>query len=265
MERKSKYDYLLPEILEYRSKGLGNKQIADLLQMPYQTVSGYLQMKGLKSLRPRGAHKKLLIGESVRTLIEGQGLTQKEAAKQLGVHLATIERVCRREEIKTPRTGPRSGSGHPEWKGGRTLAKHGYIDVYVPMHPLAKRPGGKVAEHRLVMEVVLGRFLLPSEVVDHIDNHPQHNWPDNLRLFASNKDHLIETLTGRGTSNRLQSVRDAKLYSQSKNCPIEQLGTLSQCSSEFRLKLEQYILSLRPTIEHQHLSRKELRGLGAPP
>jgi hypothetical protein len=52
-------------------------------------------------------------------------------------------------------------------------------------------------EHRYVLEQVLGRPLAIQERVDHVDGLTLHNHPDNLRLFASNADHLKATLTGR--------------------------------------------------------------------
>jgi hypothetical protein len=51
-------------------------------------------------------------------------------------------------------------------------------------------------EHRLVMERAIGRYLTPSEVVDHIDELTLHNVPSNLRVFDKNGDHLRETITG---------------------------------------------------------------------
>jgi hypothetical protein len=51
-------------------------------------------------------------------------------------------------------------------------------------------------EHRLVLEQKLGRYLLPSEVVDHVDGLTLHNSPENLRLFSSNAHHLAETKAG---------------------------------------------------------------------
>jgi hypothetical protein len=46
------------------------------------------------------------------------------------------------------------------------------------------------------MEQKLGRYLRPEEVVDHVDGLTLHNDPKNLRLFASNADHLTATLSG---------------------------------------------------------------------
>jgi hypothetical protein len=53
-----------------------------------------------------------------------------------------------------------------------------------------------IYEHRLVLEQTLGRYLLPEEVVDHIDGLTLHNAPENLRLFSSNAAHLSATKAG---------------------------------------------------------------------
>jgi hypothetical protein len=42
------------------------------------------------------------------------------------------------------------------------------------------------------MEAALGRYLRPEEVVHHIDGNPSNNRLDNLRLFASQSDHIRE-------------------------------------------------------------------------
>lgn len=98
-----------------------------------------------------------------------------------------------------PRRRVHSGA-RPErnhfWAGGRIVDKHGYILVKANDHPHATA-AGYVREHRLVMERVLGRHLEPQEVVDHIDGNTSNNDPANLRLFASNADHLRATLKGK--------------------------------------------------------------------
>lgn len=88
------------------------------------------------------------------------------------------------------------GPNNPAWKGGRMVDKHGYILVLRPEHPQANRHG-YCREHRLVMEAVLGRPLLRSEVVHHKDSNRANNTPENLSLYASNGQHLADELRGR--------------------------------------------------------------------
>jgi hypothetical protein len=81
-----------------------------------------------------------------------------------------------------------SGSNHYHWQGGRVILKTGYIEIYMPNHPYARR--NYVFEHRLVMEVHIGRHLTPKEVVHHINGNPSDNRIENLMLFANNGRHL---------------------------------------------------------------------------
>ena len=68
--------------------------------------------------------------------------------------------------------------------GSGNLTKHGYIQRYVPNHPHATQKG-YVLEHRLVMEGIVGRYLLPDETVHHKNGDRQDNRAENLELWAS--------------------------------------------------------------------------------
>ena len=80
------------------------------------------------------------------------------------------------------------GSKNPNWKGGRKKTNAGYILVYCPDHPYCV-DGKYVQEHRLVMEQAIGRYLLPTEVVHHKNGVRDDNRPENLELFASQREH----------------------------------------------------------------------------
>ncbi len=71
------------------------------------------------------------------------------------------------------------------WKGGRTLTSptNGYVRVRAPDHPRARKASPYVLEHLLVMERLLGRYLLPHERVHHKNGRRDDNRPENLELW----------------------------------------------------------------------------------
>ena len=122
--------------------------------------------------------------------------TASEIAEVVGLSPRYVRRILQRHDAPRLPSGARSGDLNPSWRGGRYVDLDGYVTIPAPDgHPHA-RSIGRIAEHRHVMEQTLGRYLLPSEVVDHIDGLTLHNNPSNLRLFASNGDHLRETISG---------------------------------------------------------------------
>ena len=130
----------------------------------------------------------------LREMIEVQLLTQRQCAEILGCNATSVERMCKRMGLTTQRTGPRSGPLHPGWKGGKYLVG-GYWYIWSPEHP-NRTKAGYVAEHRLVQELKMGRYLARKEVVHHIDGDPGNNHPNNLQHFQTNAAHLQHELTG---------------------------------------------------------------------
>ena len=99
-------------------------------------------------------------------------------------------------------------ANHPAWRGGAVLDRSGYtllrVDKAGPhgylIRAMSHRKGaqrGYAPAHRIVMHDKLGRPLIAGEVVDHIDGDVTNNDPSNLRVFASNAEHLALTLKGR--------------------------------------------------------------------
>ena len=143
------------------------------------------------------------------------GETCEQIGQRLGTSFGTVGKVLRRNGVKMRPRGwcDQSGEKNRFWRGGRSQDVDGYILVYQPDHPYADSHG-RVREHRLVAESVLGRYLLPAEVVHHKDDDPSNNDPENLQVFDSNADHLAETLKGKvprwteeGRQSILESVR----------------------------------------------------------
>src|SRR3990167_3413077 len=142
--------------------------------------------------RPRSHHIPM---DEVRRLT-AEGWRLKQLAARYRCSAQTI--LNRMREAGIPAHPPHSCPGelNPAWKGGRYLDADGYVLVYAPGHPHATK-AGRVREHRLVMERVHGRYLLPNEVVDHIDGNRANNDPSNLRVFDRNSEHLAAKLKGR--------------------------------------------------------------------
>lgn len=79
---------------------------------------------------------------------------------------------------------------HPNYKGGIRMMAGRYLGILRPHHKFAYK-SGYVYLHRYIMELMLGRYLTPEEVVHHIDGNKENNEESNLMLFASNSEHTI--------------------------------------------------------------------------
>ena len=92
---------------------------------------------------------------------------------------------ARKNALKLPRY---KGKDHPNWKGGIRKKSDGRIMILHPGHPFADDKGYVVRSH-VAMENKIGRYVLPKEVVHHINGNKVDDRPENLRLFLNRGDH----------------------------------------------------------------------------
>lgn len=127
------------------------------------------------------------------------GIHTEEARKKMALSRTGLKPS---EETKKKLSLSKIGPKNPKWKNGRYKDADGYIRVSCRTHPYA-HDDGHILEHRLVMEVHLGRTLLPSEVVHHINGVRDDNRIENLMLFSTDSKHQIF----HGKENKHESLR----------------------------------------------------------
>jgi len=123
--------------------------------------------------------------EKIRQALKGRTFSEEHRKKIGNSQIGRILSDTSRAKISKANKGKNSGN----WKGGKRKKLDGYIAVLIPEHPLANCDGC-VAEHRLVMEKKLGRYLLPKEEIHHINAIRDDNRIENLILFANRAEHI---------------------------------------------------------------------------
>jgi len=184
--------------------------------------------------------------EKIKSLCDGQR-TSKEIAEIVGCSAKYVQAQMKKYNLpRLPQSG-RRGEKNPAYKFGKIIDRDGYVLVSASSaeYPNARRSKknkiGRVLEHRYVMELKIGRYLQPREVVDHIDGCHLNNHPDNLRFFATNADHLRSTLSGyvpNWTENGFENMKCYRLPKDRKR-----VDTYNQRKKLGEIRLLQILLA----------------------
>lgn len=168
-------------------------QYPEMTSQEIARQTGYKLRDVRAELRRRGVLKpRILLHWDIPQLLhwyEAEGLSSTEIGRRLGRDARLVRKALHRAQAVMKPVGPYGGDQNPAWNGGKTIDKSGYVLRLCRDHPYANN-AGYVREHRLVMEKTLGRYLLPSEVVHHLNDDKQDNRPSNLKLYATNGKHL---------------------------------------------------------------------------
>jgi len=82
------------------------------------------------------------------------------------------------------------GQNSNAWKGGWTVTKHGYVQVYARGNPSSNHRG-YIFEHILIAERILGKRLPDGATVHHVNRNPADNRPGNLVICQDNSYHQL--------------------------------------------------------------------------
>ena len=87
--------------------------------------------------------------------------------------------------VCSPQCAGRKYTGYksPVWKGGKGTRTNGYVEITIPdTHPLKLKGKRYIAEHRLIVEKNIGRYLKSSEFIHHLNGIKIDNRLENLAL-----------------------------------------------------------------------------------
>lgn len=152
-----------------------------------------------------------------------------------------VNKVMKKRTVLRGRGAPGHRNGF--WKGGRHIDKGGYILVHRPQSPMANAHGF-VREHRLVMAKMIGRDLLPTEVVHHIDEDTGNNDETNLMLFDTNAEHIRATTQGRWSEAAQISCRRKMVLNRRPDLVLLKNTLIRRLHSDLKLSISQIGLLL---------------------
>lgn len=124
----------------------------------------------------------------------------------------TYEEIYGKEKAKLIKF-KKGGQNNGKWKGGKKQL-HGYIYLLKPEHPFASQ--GYVAEHRLVMEKHLKRYLKSEEIVHHMNGVRNENGIENLEL-TNRTEHFFKHINTVHKLTKEEIMKSANLRQRKPN------------------------------------------------
>lgn len=127
----------------------------------------------------------------IRQSLMGHEVAESTRRKQSEIAQRQGRRPSSEASAKGRRNRPQGGPAHWSWKTGKSYS-NGYRVCIAPNHPRVRgKKTNYVYEHILVAEEKIGRYLLPDEVVHHIDGDKTNNDPGNLLVCANQAEHML--------------------------------------------------------------------------
>lgn len=199
------------QVAERYLAGRSLSQLASTFAVSVPTIRGCLRRQGVAA-RSTGRDKFWTVEQDRQV---GQwlddGASTRTIAERLGVQPGAVSRALRRIRPQPARTGPDS----PTWRGGRIVMTGGYVGIRPTEDDLRfcdPRSNGYVAEHRLVAARFLGRKLLPSETVHHLNGQSDDNRLENLQIRQGNH--------GRGVAMKCQDCGSVNVEAVALGIPL---------------------------------------------
>lgn len=162
---------------EYVEKDRTARDISEDFDCTRRNITYFIDKFNLKKKIPKYHNEKWLRKQKIEL-----NKSDKEIAEEEGTHRKVIGRWRHKYNIpKKDTTGKNNGN----WNGGRCKTR-GHWRINIP-------DGGRMAEHRYVMEKKLGREIKSNEIVHHIDCDGFNNDLDNLVLLNKSEHRKVHS------------------------------------------------------------------------
>lgn len=163
-------------------------------------------------------------------------------------------RYCNNKETAKPRKGKPAHNRGKQYQAKRVgnfyVNGAGYVCIWVGKHADPSTASGYYLEHRLQVEVSLGRRLTPAEIIHHVDGDKTNNKLSNLYLCSDNFDH--QKIHGKLERAAMELVKMGLLIFDH----AEGTYNIAPCIREFASKSPELLGN--PVEDNQQRSLREL-------